>query len=435
MPSARPSLRPLLLALPVLLATASGCKREFDSPPVHGLPVGSVVDIAQLKAMYQGTPVHFSDTTGAVNTLYAVVTADEQNGNLYKNVYVQDQTGALCLRLLNSGGLYQGDSIRIYLPGTVLSPYNGLMQLDSVDVDNNVVKQAVNVSVAPTPASISALITDAGPGGNLQGKLVLLSGVQFTDSSGQLTWADPIGQQSLNRDIQDCNGNATIVRSSGYANFAGQNLPVGKGSFTGIASWFGSAPQLLIRNINEVQMNGPRCGSAADCTPLGGLSEDFSLVTANASVGLACWINARPVGSRDWVGKVDGSLYCAEARPVSFDAANEMWLATPAITYAPGMQLTFQSSHSQWQHDGLTVWISTNVTDGDLSTGDWTQLNSAIVASQANATDEWVGSGAVDLGSSLPSGFSGTFVVAFKYTGSYPASETTAYRIDQVEVN
>jgi hypothetical protein len=135
------------------------------------------------------------------------------------------------------------------------------------------------------------------------------------------------------------------------------------------------------------------------------------------------------------VGKVDGSLYCAEARPVSFDAANEMWLATPAITYAPGMQLTFQSSHSQWQHDGLTVWISTNVTGGDISTGDWTQLNSAIIAGQAHATDQWVGSGNIDLGSALPPGYTGTFVIAFKYTGSYTASETTAYRVDQVDVN
>ena len=59
--------------------------------------------------------------------------SDENDGNFYKNVYVQDATGGLCLRLLNSGGLYIGDSIRIYLPGTVLAPYNGLMQLDSCE--------------------------------------------------------------------------------------------------------------------------------------------------------------------------------------------------------------------------------------------------------------------------------------------------------------
>src|SRR5690606_41270937 len=90
-----PIQRIALLALPLLLATAMGCKKEFDTPPVRTLPEGSVVTIAQLKAMYQGAPVHFSDSVGAVNTVYGVVTADEQNGNLYKNIHVQDHTGAI----------------------------------------------------------------------------------------------------------------------------------------------------------------------------------------------------------------------------------------------------------------------------------------------------------------------------------------------------
>ena len=106
MQSITPAQRTALLALPLFLALAMGCKKEFDTPPVRSLPAGSVVTIAQLKAMYQGTPVHFSDTAGAVNTLYAVVTADEQNGNLYKNLFIQDHTGAMAIRLLSSGGLY-----------------------------------------------------------------------------------------------------------------------------------------------------------------------------------------------------------------------------------------------------------------------------------------------------------------------------------------
>ena len=123
----------MMLALVML---GVGCKKEYDSPPLRTLPVGSVITIAQLKAMYTNAPVHF-DTAVSV---YAVVTSDENDGNFYKNISVQDQTGGITLRLLNSGGLYVGDSVRLYLPGTVLSPYNNLMQLDSVDVDNNVVK-------------------------------------------------------------------------------------------------------------------------------------------------------------------------------------------------------------------------------------------------------------------------------------------------------
>ena len=421
-----------LFALPFLLATAIGCKKEYDTPPVRTIAEGSVVTIAQLKAMYQGAPVHFSDSVGAVNTVYAVVTADEQNGNLYKNIYVQDHTGAMAVRLLFSGGMYQGDSIRIYLPGTVLSPYNGLMQLDSVNVDNNVVKQATGVSVAPTPTSISALIAQAGLGGNLQGKLITLSGVQFVDSLGNLSYADPVTQQTLNRKLQDCGMNPQVdVRTSGYANFAGQPLPMGRGTFVGIASWFGSGPQLYIRDINEVQMTGPRCGQAGTCDPVASLSEDFSSVTNNQAITLDCWKNTFTQGSVAWRGKVSGSDFSAEAR-LSLGQASTMWLVTPQITYSTSQNLSFTSAQSSWVHDGLTAWVSTDFT-GNVSTATWISVNGATIAGQADASNAWVPSGNIALSGILPSGYTGNFVVAFKYEGD--ATNSTTYRVDNIQVN
>ncbi|MFT3884120.1 MAG: DUF5689 domain-containing protein [Flavobacteriales bacterium] len=144
---------PLPVAI-AAIALLAGCKKEFDSPPVRTLPVGNVITLKQLRALFQGTPVHFSDTAGAVSSVYAVVTADEQDGNLYKNVYVQDDSAGIILRLLSSGGLYRGDRIRIHLPGCVLSSYQNMLQLDSVNVDNNVVKQATGVDVAPLEVQI-----------------------------------------------------------------------------------------------------------------------------------------------------------------------------------------------------------------------------------------------------------------------------------------
>ena len=44
---------------------------------------------------------------------------------------VQDGVRDPDVRLLSGGGLYRGDRMRIYLPGTVLSSYNGMLQLDS----------------------------------------------------------------------------------------------------------------------------------------------------------------------------------------------------------------------------------------------------------------------------------------------------------------
>jgi hypothetical protein len=99
----------VLLASGLLLS----CKKELDAPPERTLPVGSVMTVAELRELFQGEPVRFPED----KSVFAVVTADEENGNLYRNIFVQDHTGAIQLRLQNPGGLYQGDSIRIYLPG------------------------------------------------------------------------------------------------------------------------------------------------------------------------------------------------------------------------------------------------------------------------------------------------------------------------------
>lgn len=430
------------MAIPLVLALATGCKKDFDSPPVRTISTGNVATIAQLKAMYQGTPVHFpesvpADTTGAdtvqaITTVYAVVTADEQNGNLYKNLYIQDHTGAMAIRLLSSGGLYQGDSIRIYLPGTVLSPYNGLMQLDSVNVDNNVVKQATGVQVTPRPTSFSELTSaNFGLGGPYQSMLVKFTDVQFVAGDTSQTYANAVTQQTLNRTLENCAGQTAIVRTSGYANFAGQKLPKGKGTFTGIASWFGSAAQLYIRDINEVQLNGPRCGESS-CEPVASVAQDFSTVVNNATVDLECWTNTFTQGSFAWRGKVSGSDYSAEARRSSFDAASTMWLVTPQITATTASHLSFRSAKSGTGEGNLTIWVSTNFSN-DPDAAAWTAITGATLAGTGDADNAWVGSGTINLASFLPSGYTGTFAIAFKYQGD--AANATTYRVDDILVN
>lgn len=420
-----------LLALPLLMAAAIGCKKEFDMPPVRTIPAGSAVTIAQLKAMYQGVPVHFADTAGAITTLYAVVTADEQNGNLYKNLYIQDPTGAMAIRLLSSGGLYQGDSIRIHLPGTVLSPYNGLMQLDSIDVDNNVVKQATGKSVAPRSIAMSELTNaNFGLGGPYQSMVIQLNDVQFVDGELALTYADAVTQQTMNRTLENCAGTTAVVRSSGYANFAGQQLPTGKGTFIGIASWFGSAAQLYIRDINEVQLNGPRCGESG-CDPVASLLEEFNLVANNTSVEIECWTNTFTQGNVAWRGKVSGDDRSAEAR-ISLGQSSAMWLVTPQIVFNNSLHLSFSSAVQNWVHDGLSVWVSTDF-GGDVAGATWTQVTGATLAGQTDPQGEWVASGAINLANILPSGYSGNFVIAFKYEGD--GTNNSTYRIDNVQVN
>ncbi|MBS1568093.1 MAG: choice-of-anchor J domain-containing protein [Bacteroidetes bacterium] len=161
------------------------------------------------------------------------------------------------------------------------------------------------------------------------------------------------------------------------------------------------------------------------------LSEDFSTVANNATVTLDCWTNTFTQGSVAWRGKVSGSDFSAEAR-LSLGQASTMWLITPQINFPAAQNLSFSSARQSWVHDGLTVWVSTNFT-GDVGAASWTQVTGGTIAGQADADNAWVSSGNIALSGVLPSGYNGTFVVAFKYVGD--ATNSTTYRVDNVQVN
>lgn len=179
-----------------LVLVLTSCHKEIDNPPANVIPDSAQLNVTELRALYTGTALHFQD--GDTN-LYCTVTADEVSGNLYKNVYVTDGTSGLNVRLVASGGLYEGDSIRINLNGTILSEYNGMLQLDSVDVDKNIVKLATNVTVTPKDATVDQVIADP----SLQGMLVKLSTVEFSNLDVGTTFANATTQSSNNITVLD----------------------------------------------------------------------------------------------------------------------------------------------------------------------------------------------------------------------------------------
>lgn len=418
---------------------AWSCDKDLDTPPVRTLPTGSVLTIAQLKALWTGTAVRFDSAM----SVYATVTADESDGNFYKNISVQDHTGGITLRLINSGGLYMGDSIRIYLPGTVLSPYAGLMQLDSVDVDNNVVKQATLRHVEPIVVTIAQL-TPASLD-TLQSRLIKLNDVEFAlaDVVGG-TWADAVNQDYGEHYLEDCSLTGTVmVRTSGYSNYAGQALPTGKGSIECIAGLFVSngntTIQLTNRSMATVNMNGPRCPGQelpTLCDPVASVNQDFSGTTDNVNIVLSCWNNQPQSGNRYWRGEdLSGNLSAQATAFGSSNASDVAWLVAPPVTYTPGMSLSFRSQRGFGvpTHDPFGLFISTNYNLTNLTTANWAAVP-CTYATPSTADQVWVNSGNIDLSTVLPVGYTGSFVIGFRYTGSDPNGNTTNFRVDDVVI-
>ncbi len=367
--------------------------------------------------MYDGQPIHFKGDS----SVYAVVGMAEENNNLYQSVFVQDPTGGLQLRLSFSGGLYEGDSIRIYLKGTTLSQYNGLLQLDSVNVDENVIKQATNKEVDPAKISIREI------GEAYESQIIELSGVEFVKEDLGKTYADAENQESKNRTITNCKGHTIIVRTSGYANFADDTLPRGNGSLIAALGQFGSTYQLFIRRPSEVKLDSTRCNQGS-CDARGTLNEDFSNVSTSNRIDLNCWTNKSTQGDRLWVGRSSGSNKYAEA--TSYNAvqdSNVMWLVTPEIDYSSSDQLSFRSAVEDYSHDGLTVWIATDFNGNEISGASWKKVNATV----ANGSSSGWESASISVSNQISGG---TYHVAFRYNGSKSQAYDSKYKIDDVQI-
>jgi hypothetical protein len=242
----------LLMAGTILM---NGCvDKDFDAPDPLDIPLGEVHTIAELRQMFAAggnQPIKFTEDV----TVFGVITMDATSGNIYRSAFLQDETAAINLRLMSPGGLYQGDSLRLNLKGTTLGAFENMLQIDSVHVGNSIEKLATKVNVEPSVVNINTLLSNPG----YQAKLVKLENVEFHNSELGQTFADPDNLIAHNRILRDCDGNQIIVRTSGYANFAGEPVPEGNGSIVAVLAQFRDDRQLYIRNIDEVVMDGDRC--------------------------------------------------------------------------------------------------------------------------------------------------------------------------------
>lgn len=406
-----------ILFISVLTVTFSSCEKDFDSPPIKTIPAGNLITIADLKAMYQGAPLKITDEL----SLFAVVTMDEQSGNIFKEAYVQDATGAINLRLKASGGLYQGDSVRVFLKGTVLTVFSQMMQLDSVDVDNNIIKQATKKDRQPELKSSIVQITT-----NTQAKLIRLNNVQFLSSEIGNTYADGVNLQSQNRMLEDSLGNQIIVRTSGFANFANDIIPSGRGSIIAVVSQFNNDLQLLIRNPNELNFTLPRFGGTAPPPPGNSITKNFQ----DQSITSGGWTTQQVVGTFNWTTSDQGSagnFYGKMSNFASGNTPSEAWLISPAIDLSASTNATLDFRNAfNFNGDPLQVLVSTNY-DGTSapSTATWVALGVNLSAGGF----AWTSGGPVSLNAFLGNS---AIYVAYKYTGS--ASSGSTWEVDDIVI-
>ena len=296
----------------IIFGFTSCIDNKFDFPIEdlynHGLKAN--IKIADLKAMYTNAPLKITQDF----IVEGYVCSSDKEGNIFKTLYIQDETGGLPIVIdqSNINNMFRtGRKVLIKLKGLYIGTYSGLIQLGMTPdagqtspsripanmVSNYIVKDNEVINIEPEVVTISQIASRT----ELIGKLIKINNVQF--SAPDATYATETA--TTNRTIEDENGNTIILRNSNYSTFALLQLPTGSGSLTAVLSVFVSGAtrtyQLYIRDTADVAFHNPRfngSGSGNSGTGEGSKTNPYNVTTGLTRQGYpdTVWVQGYIVG-------------------------------------------------------------------------------------------------------------------------------------------
>ncbi len=98
--------------------------------------------------------------------------------------------------------------------------------------------------------------------------LIQLNDVEFDVADAGVTYANAATLTYKNLTVKDCAGNEVILYTSGYAKFAIDTTPTGKGTMVAVFKKYSGDGELILRGSEDaISMSGPRCnGSTGNST-------------------------------------------------------------------------------------------------------------------------------------------------------------------------
>ena len=267
----------LLLACCLFTACMDG---DWNIPGTDGSEFGNqsinetnVVTIGQLKKQYTG----IISSGGYVKItepmqIKGVVTGNDIQGNIYNQIGLEDGTGSIII-CIAQGGLYGqlqvGREIIVELKDLYVGSYGQQPEIGTPYTNKSgrtYVSRMPRVlwqqhykmldmkSATPFEFDVSK-VSDANYIKENCGRLMTIRGVKFQGANGKRVYAsekEKDAANSVNRSLQGISGNALVVRTSTYADFANKPLPMGTVDITGIFTRYNNTWQILIREESDV---------------------------------------------------------------------------------------------------------------------------------------------------------------------------------------
>lgn len=253
----------------------------------------NVITVKELLDRYVNPMTAANDTTMIREDVQikVIVTGNDIEGNIYNEVAVKDETGAILI-CIAQGGLYGylpvGKEILVDLKGLHIGLYGNQPQIGVAytnasgktfpsRMNRNIwqkhfkyVDAGFTHEVTPEEFDVTRM-QDVEYVKACRGKLMTVKGVTMAEADGIKVWASEAEKDAGNgvsRSIAvngkvPMSGNyaSFVVRSSTYADFAAQVMPTGKINLTGIFTVYANNPdrygytwQILLREGTDVEI-------------------------------------------------------------------------------------------------------------------------------------------------------------------------------------
>lgn len=257
----------------VYLLIISACYKQVRIEGNSTNKADSLVSIQSLRKLHTMGMV---ELLGQPISIEGTVVANDEHDNWYKSICIQDKTGGIVVQM-DGLALYQnypiGALLRVRVQNLLLSDYRRMVQLvAAVDTSSG----SLTTTGIPKPlfSKFISTVKEDMPitplqvnyknlGDSLQGRLVQLSGVEFSAQDTGQSYADNRNKMGASKSLKFCTGGTVYIRTSGYADFAAAKTPKGNGVVIGIYSVYNSEKQLLLRDTNDILLTGKRCTGAA----------------------------------------------------------------------------------------------------------------------------------------------------------------------------
>ncbi len=359
----------LSFALGLFMAS---CNLEPDVAPMPFYDGEANTTIAELLAMHEigssDSYIHIPEDAEDI-IITGIVTTSDKHGNCYKYINIEDETGAIQIKI-NSSTLYNkyrlGQRVFVKCNGLDLGDYRKLPQLglwanDKIEpipsgkahyyIFNHGPIQPVEPTITMTSIPNANAIPDSH-----YNRLVKLEGATFVEG-GIATYCDPYAATS--HDIKMADGTIIAMRTSNYADFYNELLPTGTGTIIGILTRYNNNVQIVIRDLDDVQ----------DFMTVIPSQTIFSVTDYNSAFENG-W--TRVTSGSDWSTLVN-SIFAGFV--INANTQTDSWLISPKINLSSYTDVSLSFSHRAPNvgNNMLKCYYTTNYT-GDVASTNWNEV-------------------------------------------------------------